>query len=316
MGAKSKPNEISITRIYDAPVKLVWDAWTDPKKAAKWWGPRGHSITTHSKDLRVGGFWKYTMFGPNGQTWENKTIYHEVEQYKKLVYDHGGGEDRPPLFRVTVTFEEKNGKTKMEMTMALETAEKAKETKKFIKSAGGNGTWDRLAEFLEQESSGKEKFVINRSFEAPINVVFDAWTNPLQLAQWLPPTGFDMKFINADIRSGGSSFYSMSNGSGLTMYGKAEYLEVNRPSLLVYTQVFTDQDGKVSRHPMAPTWPEKMKTVIEFASEDENQTRVTVTWEVVGDATAEEMQTFIQGRAGMTQGWTGSLDKLEDFLAK
>lgn len=61
MSAKNKPNELYITRIYDAPVKLVWDAWTDPAKTAKWWGPRGFTITTHSKDLKVGGHWHYTM---------------------------------------------------------------------------------------------------------------------------------------------------------------------------------------------------------------------------------------------------------------
>ena len=54
MGAENKANEICITRVYEAPVKVVWDAWTDPEQTAKWWGPRGFSLTTHSKDLRVG----------------------------------------------------------------------------------------------------------------------------------------------------------------------------------------------------------------------------------------------------------------------
>ena len=43
---------------------------------------------------------------------------------------------------------------------------------------------------------------------------------------------------------------------------------------------------------------------------------VTVQWEVIGKATAEEMDTFIKGRTGMTQGWTGSFDKLETYLTK
>ncbi|MGE0764564.1 MAG: SRPBCC domain-containing protein, partial [Bdellovibrionales bacterium] len=46
MGAKNKPNEIYITRVYDAPLKTVWQAWTDPKQVAKWWGPRGFTLTT------------------------------------------------------------------------------------------------------------------------------------------------------------------------------------------------------------------------------------------------------------------------------
>src|SRR5579872_3078780 len=123
MAAKNKPKEISITRVYDAPVKAVWDAWIDPKQVAQWWGPRGFTITTHSKDLKPGGHWRYTMHGPDGTNYENHTVYHEVEKYSRLVYDHGGFEDRPPLFRVTALFTEVKGKTKMELSMEHPTPE-------------------------------------------------------------------------------------------------------------------------------------------------------------------------------------------------
>ena len=119
MPAKDKSNEIHITRVYDAPVEAVWDAWTDPEQVAQWWGPRGFTLTTHSKDLRPGGHWAYTMHGPDGTDYPNKTLYHEVEPGRKLVYDHGANDDRPPLFRVTVLFTRQGDKTKMDMTMAL-----------------------------------------------------------------------------------------------------------------------------------------------------------------------------------------------------
>src|SRR6478752_3467991 len=90
MPAASKSSEIRITRVYDAPVDAVWDAWTDPAQAAQWWGPRGFTLTTHAKDLRVGGHWTYTMHGPDGADFHNKTKYFEVEPQRKLVYDHGG----------------------------------------------------------------------------------------------------------------------------------------------------------------------------------------------------------------------------------
>lgn len=314
MGAENKSNEIKITRIYKAPVKAVWDAWADPKQAAQWWGPRGFTITNHSKDMRTGGMWHYTMHGPDGTDYVNKTKFLEIDPYKRMVYDHGGNDEQAPLFRVTVTFNEVKGGTKMEMTMALPTAEEAEKTKKFIKAAGGNSTWDRLAEYLDKNITGKEKFVINRTFDAPRDLMFKVWTDPNHFSKWLPPTGFKMKFIRADIRPGGTTFYSMSNDSGLTMYGRAEYLEVSPPDRIVYTQQFCDENEKVSRHPMAPTWPETMQTTITLSEEGSRQTRVTIEWEVVGKATAEEMATFIAGRTGMTQGWGGSFDKLEEYL--
>src|SRR5579872_2600922 len=109
MASKTQSSEIKLIRILEAPVQAVWDAWTDPKEAAQWWGPRGFTLTTHGKDLRPGGSWRYTMHGPDGVDYPNKTSYFEVEARAKLVYDHGAGEDRPPLFRVTVLFSETQG---------------------------------------------------------------------------------------------------------------------------------------------------------------------------------------------------------------
>jgi uncharacterized protein YndB with AHSA1/START domain len=100
------------------------------------------------------------------------------------------------------------------------------------------------------------------------------------------------------------------------MYGRASYIQVERPHTLVYTQQFCDKDGNVSRHPLAPTWPETMLTHISFVATDDGKTLITVHWEVAGEATDVEMQTFIGGRVSMTSGWTGSFDKLEQYLSK
>ncbi|CAN5733531.1 hypothetical protein BH10CYA1_BH10CYA1_33970 [soil metagenome] len=313
---KQKSNELRIIREYNAPVKAVWDAWTDPAQAAQWWGPRGFTITTHSKDLRVGGHWHYTMHGPDGVDYPNHTKYFEVDQYKKLVYDHGGNDEQEPLFRVTVTFAEKQGKTLMDMRMALATPEAAEETRKFVKKAGGNATWDRLAEYLEKDSSGTERFVINRSFDAPIEKMFEMWTNPEHISKWTAPTGFNMEFIRSEIKAGGTNFYCMSGEGGAKMYGRTHYLQIEKPNLIVYTQQFCDENEKLARHPMAPTWPATMLTKVELTPEDEDQTRVTVTWECHGDTTPEELATFVQAKGGMTQGWTGSFDNLDEYLSK
>lgn len=316
MSVKNKSNKIEINRIYDAPVKAVWDAWTDPKQVAKWWGPRGFTLTTHSKDLRKGGTWVYTMHGPDGVDYPNKTVYHEVEKYSRLVYDHGGSDDRPPMFQVDVHFSEIKGKTKMAMTMTLPTPEAAEETKKFIKKAGGDSTWDRLAEYLSKESTGKEIFVINRAFDAPLELMFEMWSNPKHFGKWLAPTGFEMKFIRSDIRSNGSTFYFMTNGAGVDMYGRAEYLEITKPNRLVYTQQFCDSKENISRHPGATTWPETMLTTVLLTEEGPSRTRVTIQWETYGTVTQDELEAFAKERTGMTQGWTGSFDKLEAYITQ
>ena len=81
------------------------------------------------------------MHGPDGVDYPNVTTSFVVETHKKLVYDHGGSDDRPPLFRVTVTFAESNGTTTMDMIFALATAEAAAETAKFIPQRGRAPSW-------------------------------------------------------------------------------------------------------------------------------------------------------------------------------
>ena len=218
-------NDIHIVRVYDAPVKAVWDAWTDPNQLAKWWGPRGFTITTHSKDFRVGGHWKLTMHGPDGNNVPNYIKYIEVGTHSKLIYDHGGVKEQPPMFRVSVVFTESNGKTQMDMIMTLPTPEAAAETTKNIKKFDGYSTWDRLAEYLAHELTGKNQFVINRVLDAPLELMYEMWTNPKHFENWLPPTGATMEFIRADIRAGGNSFYCMSAPGDVKIYGRAQYIE-------------------------------------------------------------------------------------------
>ena len=309
----AKPNEIQIIRVYDAPVKLVWEAWTDLNHVAKWWGPRGFTITTKSKDFRPGGKWIYTMHGPDGTDYPNIATYHEIVKYEKLVYDHGGNEERQKLFTVVATFKEEKGKTTLTMTMGFDTAVMAEATKQFIKQANGNSTWDRLGEYLENETTGKDIFVINRTFAASAKSVFDMWVNPEHMAKWLPPTGSTMSFIRADVKEGENALWSMNHG-GEIMYGKFSYKKISPYGLFVYTQGFSDRNGAASKPSFAPTYPDTVQTTVTFVEESPNETRVTVEWEVSGNATDAERKTFYEMKSGMTGGWNGSFDKFDDLI--
>jgi uncharacterized protein YndB with AHSA1/START domain len=124
-----------------------------------------------------------------------------------------------------------------------------------------------------------------------------------------------MEFMRADVRPGGSSFFAMFGG-GVKMFGRCEYLAIERPERMVYTQQFCDEHEKISRHPAAPVWPETMLTTVVLTEEGPEVTRVTVTSEPYGAAKADEVAAFVKERGGMTQGWTGSFDKLEAVLAE
>ena len=316
MAARSSSNEIRLTRVYDAPVRAVWDAWTLPEQVAKWWGPRGFTLTTHSKDLRPGGHWRYTMHGPDGVDYPNIATYHVVEPHHRLIYDHGATDDRPPLFHVTVTFTEADGRTTMELIFTLSSPEAAAEIATRIKQAGGNATWDRLAEHLEEVSTGRQRFVINRALDAPIARVFEMWANPVHLAKWLPPPGTTMRFLRSEIAVGKSTLFVISGPHG-TMFVRAVYKAIDPPRRIVYTQQFVDEREQRAPAPGAEIWPATLLTTVSLTEETPERTRVTVTsepWGEVGEVTSAEVDAFVRERAGMTRGWTSSFDALEALV--
>lgn len=315
MTTADSAREIHITRVYDAPLARVWDAFTEDAQASQWWGPRGFTITTHRKDLRPGGTWVYTMHGPDGTDWPNFTRYLEVEHHARLVYDHGASsEDSAPMFRMTVLFRDLGNRTELALCMTLPSPEAAQQARVFIKAAGGNATWDRLAEYLAAQTSREAVFVINRSFDAPIDTLFDMFSTPEHFAAWLPPVGFTMTFRRATIAPGGEAVFAMTNGE-FTMYGRLAYEVVERPHHIAYTQCFVDEHEQLVRYPGAAAWPHTMRTHVQLTAEGPAHTRVTVRTSVFGDTTADEVAVFVAERGGMTQGWTGSFDKLDALLA-
>jgi uncharacterized protein YndB with AHSA1/START domain len=142
--------EIVISRLLDAPLERVWDAWIDPKAVAQWFGPNGFTITTHEMDVRPGGVWRFTMHGPDGVDYRDRVDYSEVVQPERLVYVHSGDDD-PNRFDVTVTFELQGGKTLLTMRSVFATAEeRARVVREVGAIEGGKQTLARLAEYVEQ----------------------------------------------------------------------------------------------------------------------------------------------------------------------
>jgi uncharacterized protein YndB with AHSA1/START domain len=141
---------IVTTRLFDAPRALVFAAWSDPKHLAQWWGPNGFTTTTHAFDMRPGGVWRFVMHGPDGRDYQNRITYDEIVKPERLVYRHGGADDvEPVLFRVTVTFEDVGGKTRLTMRAVFPSAvERDRVVKEYGAAEGAKQTLARLAAHL------------------------------------------------------------------------------------------------------------------------------------------------------------------------
>ncbi len=75
---------VQINRVFDAPIALVWEAWTVPEHIVNWWNPRGSNTVIEAHEFKVGGIWKYTMMMPNGRPFIAEGRYTEIEFHKKI----------------------------------------------------------------------------------------------------------------------------------------------------------------------------------------------------------------------------------------
>jgi uncharacterized protein YndB with AHSA1/START domain len=150
MGARAEPrqgHELTITRIFDAPVALVFAAWTRPEHLVRWSCPRGFTIPFSDGDIRTGGWFKTCMRSPDGEDNWVSGVYREVVENRRLVFTHAWDDasgNRGHETLVTVTLEDAGGKTRLTLHQAFFLTESSR--------AGHNGGWseslDKLAEFL------------------------------------------------------------------------------------------------------------------------------------------------------------------------
>lgn len=141
--------ELVITRIFDAPRSLVFEAWTKPEHMAKWHGPRGFTCTILKCDLRVGGSYRFYMRDPGGGDHWQQGVYREIAEPERLVctyaWANADGQPTRPETLLTVTFEDLGAKTRMTLRQAVFESVAARDDHR----GGWSSSLDRLAEYLK-----------------------------------------------------------------------------------------------------------------------------------------------------------------------
>lgn len=113
------PNEIFTTRLLNATPAAVYQAFANPDKLRLWWGPDGFTNTFNVFDFSNGGSWEFTMHGPDGTDYFNQSRFLEVIPNKKVVVEHLNA----PHFIGDYSFDEEDGKTRLNWSMYLDTPE-------------------------------------------------------------------------------------------------------------------------------------------------------------------------------------------------
>ena len=151
----SNPQELVLTRVFDAPRKLVFQAWTDAKCVAEWWGPHHFTSPVCEVDARPGGAIRIHMRAPDGTVYVMTGVFQEVVEPERLVFTSAALDDKGnALFEVltTVTLTEHEGKTKQ--TMRARVIKSTPQSAPYI--AGMEQGWvqslERLTSYLESQA--------------------------------------------------------------------------------------------------------------------------------------------------------------------
>jgi len=160
-----------------------------------------------------------------------------------------------------------------------------------------------------------EPSVIVREFDAPRELVFDAWTKVEHLNNWMfPMPGCQCDFVSADIKDGGTSLHKISMPNGHEMWLFTQYEEVVAPEKLVFLQYMSNEQGDILAFPHDPDWPKDMLATLHFESLSESRTKITFYWEP-RNPTEKELAVFEASRADHHKGWGAGMDQLVTYLA-
>ena len=140
--------EIEMTRLFDAPRQLVFDAFTNPAHVPHWFGPRGWSVPVCEIDLRPGGSWRYVLSGPDGEEMGMSGVYREITPPERIVTTESF-DDYPGESLNTLTLTEEDGKTRYTVTVLYADKETRDAVLASGMSEGAAETLERLAEHLE-----------------------------------------------------------------------------------------------------------------------------------------------------------------------
>jgi uncharacterized protein YndB with AHSA1/START domain len=142
-----REREVTITRVFPAPRELVWRAWTEPERLARWWGPHGWRTDPRdvTLDVRPGGTFRVSSVSDAGAQMTTAGVYREVVEPDRLVFEESAEDSWHDGAVSTLTLTELgDGRTEMVLRSAIRTTEELGE----LAAGGMRGAIDRLAELL------------------------------------------------------------------------------------------------------------------------------------------------------------------------
>lgn len=148
--------EAVIRRVFDAPARLLFEAYSTPEHVMQWYGPKGWPLTLCEMDFRVGGRYRFAMTGPDGQ--QNTPFggeYLEIVPNRKIVHDTAFEMPGAPRMIVTMTYEEEDDKTTLTIRTLFESIAMKNEYVGSGMMQGYGSALDQLADVVAELRGAK-----------------------------------------------------------------------------------------------------------------------------------------------------------------
>jgi uncharacterized protein YndB with AHSA1/START domain len=151
----AKNRTLTIKKVFNAPIKLVWEAWIKPDHIIQWWAPKGMKVTVITHDFKVGGKWKFLMPMPDGNEFISEGQYLEIVEFNKIITTA----DFKPMtegVELQVFFEANGDKTNFTFSVVHPTEEYCKQQEKMGFYNGWSSAFDRLETLLSSLAKTKK----------------------------------------------------------------------------------------------------------------------------------------------------------------
>lgn len=302
-----------MTRLFDAPLAVVYKVWAQPQYLVRWWGP--HTFTnTAEMDLRAGGAYHLVTRGYEGDAYSLRGEFLSVEPERKLLFTMNVEEHpqawhdmynaarkqpagtAPPLVTTTVTFEDLGNQTRLTITQQFEDE---RDRDAFV----ALGTFDGWGQSLVKMDSllaslaTEREFIITRTLNAPPALVWQVWSDPVHLAKWWGPNGFTNTIVSLDLRTGGEWLYTMHGPDGTDYPNWMGFKEVVAQERIAYD------------HGSFPNDPDAFQGEITFEPVGEGQTLIQLRLTLASGTVRAGMFEF-----GAFEGGDQTLGRLNAYL--
>jgi uncharacterized protein YndB with AHSA1/START domain len=163
--------------------------------------------------------------------------------------------------------------------------------------------------------NNKQELLIERTFNAPRELLYSVWTDPKHLGKWWGPKGMEIAHQSMDLRKGGMYHYGIDMPQGSTMWGKFVFDRVEPSEYLDYVVSFSDENATTQPNIFMPDWPLEVMNHLHFDAVSDTQTKLTMRGYPV-NASDKERENFFANEKNVRGGFKGTLDVLDQYLTE